>query len=124
MLTSAFGASIAHSMATAYGCAVGVRLPRPVDLDRTGGLAGGRIAEFRRDAAVLAFELSDRIEGISALQAVNRRVQSAAGNQHEREAGPCLLVVDASGPLFEELARPRAARLLRQHTRRRGHGRR
>src|SRR5262245_50787351 len=103
---------------------VGVRLSRPVDFNRTGRLAGWRIAQVRRDAAVLAFEIADRIEGIPTLQSVNRRVQSAAGNQHEREAGPCLLVENANGPLFEELARPHAARLLRKYARHRRQGRR
>src|SRR5262245_51311041 len=46
---------------------VGVRLPWAVDFDRTGGLAAGRIAQVRRDAAVLAFEFTDRIEGIPPL---------------------------------------------------------
>src|SRR5581483_10432854 len=103
---------------------VGVGFPWPVDFDRTGGLPGGRVPQVRCDAAVLAFEIPDRIEGIATFQTVNRRVQAAAGNQHEREAGPCLLVVDADGPLFEELARRGAGRLLRKHTRRRSDGRR
>ena len=41
---------------------VGVRIPRPVDLERAGGLAAVGVAQVRRDAAVLALELLDRVE--------------------------------------------------------------
>ena len=42
---------------------VGVGVPRPVDLERAGGLAAVGVAQVRRDAAVLALELLDRVEG-------------------------------------------------------------
>ena len=41
---------------------VGVGIPRPVDLERTGGLAAIGVAQVRRDAAVLPLELLDRVE--------------------------------------------------------------
>ena len=45
---------------------VGVGIPRPVDLERAGGLAAIGVAQVRRDAAVLALELLDRVEGRAA----------------------------------------------------------
>ena len=48
---------------------VGVGIPRPVDLERAGGLAAVGVAQVRRDAAVLSLELLDRVEGIAAVQA-------------------------------------------------------
>jgi predicted NBD/HSP70 family sugar kinase len=41
---------------------VGVGIPGPVDLERAGGLAAVGVAQVRRDAAVLALELLDRVE--------------------------------------------------------------
>ena len=41
---------------------VGVGVPGPVDLERAGGLAAVGVAQVRRDAAVLALELLDRVE--------------------------------------------------------------
>ena len=45
---------------------VGIGIPRPVDLERAGGLAGVGVAQIRRDAAVLTLELLNRVEGIAA----------------------------------------------------------
>jgi len=42
---------------------VGVRIPRPVDLEGAGGLAGMGIAQIGEDTAVLPLELLDRIKG-------------------------------------------------------------
>src|SRR5260370_17410719 len=80
------------------GRAVGLWTPRPVDLGRTGRLAGIGVAQVRCDAAVLSLELADRVEGV--LQAGDRRVQSSAGNEQQREAGTPLLIVAANGTLF------------------------
>src|SRR5437870_12863566 len=77
---------------------IGVRVPWPVDLERAGRLAGIRIAQVRRDAAILALELSDRVKRVR--QAGDRRVQPAAGNQQQREAGAGLLIVDANRTFF------------------------
>ena len=41
---------------------VGIGFPRPVDLDRAGGLAAGGVAQVRRDAAVLSLEFLDGVE--------------------------------------------------------------
>ena len=41
---------------------VGVGVPRPVDLERAGGLAAIGVAQVRRDAAVLALELLHGVE--------------------------------------------------------------
>ena len=42
---------------------VGIGIPRPLDLERAGGLAAVGVAQVRRDAAILALELLDRVEG-------------------------------------------------------------
>src|SRR5215468_5129074 len=96
---------------------VGVRIPWPVDLERTGGLATVGVAQVRRDAAVLSLELLDRIKG-PACQGGNRRVQSPAGDEQQREAGTGLLKADANRASFVEAGR---RSLLRKHVRRRGH---
>jgi len=104
---------------------IGVGIPRPVDLERAGGLAAVGVAQIRRDAAVLSIELLDRVEGAAAGQAGDRRVQSAAGDEQQREAGAGLLIVDANGAFFVEGAGgPSAPGLLRKHARRRRHHRR
>jgi len=42
---------------------IGIGIPRPVDFERAGRLAGIGVAQVRVDAAVLALELLDRVEG-------------------------------------------------------------
>src|SRR2546422_10825334 len=79
---------------------IGVRIPRPVELERAGRLAGIGVAQVRRDAAVLSLELLDRVKGV--VQAGDRRVQSPAGNEQQREAGTGLFIVDANGAFFVE----------------------
>src|SRR5436309_11681158 len=90
---------------------VGIGCPRPVDLDRAGGLAAGGVAQVRRDAAILSLELLNGVEGRVAGEEGYGRVQSPAGKQHQREAGPGLLIVDANGAFFVELASSSFARL-------------
>src|SRR5271170_6457352 len=90
---------------------VGVGFPRPVDLDRASGLAAGGVAQVRCDAAILSFELLNRVEGRIAAEEGYGRVQSAAGKKHQRETGPGLLIVDANGAFFVELASSSIARL-------------
>src|ERR1700693_1814084 len=59
------------------------------------------VAQVESDAAVLALELLDRVEGrITAGEARDRRVQSAAGDEQQRETGTGLLEVDANGAFF------------------------
>src|SRR5258705_13879613 len=91
--------------------------PGPVDFDRTSRLAVGGVAQVRRDTAVFALELLDRVERRVAGEEANRRVQSAARKQQQREAGAGLLVVDANRAFFVELA-PVACLLSKQA----GHG--
>src|SRR5215831_18017466 len=102
---------------------VGVCIPRPVDLERAGGLAVIGIAQVRRDAAVLSLELLDRVKG-AACQGGNRRVQSPTGNEQQREAGTGLLKVDANGAFFVEACGSSLRSLLSKHARRCGHRRR
>ena len=78
---------------------VGVRVPGAVALQRAGGLAAVGVAQVRRDAAVLALELLHRVEGV-VREARERGVQPATGDDHQREAGADLLVVDADVALF------------------------
>src|SRR6266704_2466304 len=80
----------------------GICIPRPVDLERAGGLAAIGVAQVREDAAVLSLELLDRIKGPATEQAGDRRVQSPAGDEQQREAGTDLLIVDANGAFFVE----------------------
>ena len=42
---------------------VGVEIPRPLDLERAGGLTSIGVAQVERNAAVLAAKLLHRIEG-------------------------------------------------------------
>ncbi len=100
---------------------IGVGIPRPVDLERAGGLAFVGVAQVRRDAAVLCLELLDRVKG-PAGQGGDRRVQSAAGNDQQREAGTSLLKVNANGASFVETRS--LSGLLSKHLRRGGNRRR
>src|SRR5215471_9501213 len=105
---------------------VRIRLPRPLNLDRSRGLTARRVAQVRGDAAILALELFNRVERRVAGEERNRRVQAAAWKQQERNARPGLLEVNANGALFVELPGSPVARLLSQHAwdggRRRGRG--
>src|SRR5580704_7927660 len=83
---------------------VGVGFPRPVDLDRAGGLAAGGVAQVSCDAAILSLELLNGVEGRVAGEEGNGGVQSPARKQHQRETGPGLLIVDTNGAFFVELA--------------------
>src|SRR3984893_15024313 len=103
---------------------IGICIPRPVDLERAGGLAVGGVAQVRRDAAVLSLELLDRVKGTAAGQAGDRRVQSPAGDEQQREAGTGLLIADANGAFFVEGHGSSSLRSLpTKYPRRRGHRR-
>src|ERR1700720_2141265 len=91
---------------------IGVGFPRPVDLDRTGGLAAGGVAQVRCDAAILSLELLNGVEGRVAGEEGDGGVQSSAGKQHQRETGPGLLIPDTNGAFFVELAGSSFARQL------------
>src|SRR5262249_11351996 len=96
---------------------VSIRFPRPVDLDKSNRLAAWRVAQVRCDAAILSLELFNSVERRIAGEEGNGGVQSAAREQHEREAGPDFLIVDANRALFEKLPGSPAAGLLRKSTR-------
>ena len=82
---------------------VGVGIPGAVDLERACGLAGWCVAQVEGDAAVFVAELLHGVEGrIFAGDPRDVRVQSAAGNQQQREAGTGLLIMDANGAFFEK----------------------
>src|SRR5439155_18449956 len=93
---------------------VGVGLPRPIDFNWPGGLAGRGVAQVRRDAAILSLELLDRIEGRIAAEERDGRVQSPTGKKHQRETRSGLSITDANGASFVERARSFRARLLRK----------
>src|SRR5262249_59551020 len=100
---------------------IGICIPWPVDLERPGGLAPNRVAQVRRDAAVLSLELLDRVEG-RAGQGGDRRVQSPASYDQQWEAGTGLLVLDADGAFFIEAhGSSSCCRLLSKHARCCGH---
>src|SRR5579864_9091609 len=98
---------------------IGVGIPRPVDLDRAGGLAARGVAQVRGDAAILSLELLNRVEGRVAREEGYGGIQSPAGKQHQRETGPGLLIVDTNGAFFVELA-GYSARLLSKSARQGG----
>src|SRR5665647_3250455 len=80
---------------------VGVGIPWTFDLERAGGLTGVGVTQVERDAAVFVPELLDRVEGrITASDARDRRIQSPAGDQQQREAGTGLLEMNANGAFF------------------------
>src|SRR5204862_6464419 len=87
-----------------------------------GRLTAVGVAQVGCDAAVLARELPDRVE--RAPQTADRRVQPAAGDQHQRKAGPGLLIVNPDWASSVELARAAGRGLLREDSRGGGdHGR-
>src|ERR1700693_6470483 len=102
---------------------VGVGFPRPVDLDRGGGLAAGGVAQVSCDAAILSLELLNGVEGRVAGEEGYGGVQSPAGKQHQRETGPGLLIADANGAFFVERASSCFDRLLSKYAWHRGHRR-
>src|SRR5678815_3749067 len=101
---------------------IGIGIPRPVDLERAGGLAAIGIAHVRENAAVFSLELLDRIERPAAFQAGDRRIQSPAGNEQQREAGTGLLIGDANGAFFvQRHGSSSLPNLLTKHSPRCGH---
>src|SRR4051812_2451305 len=104
---------------------IGVCVPRPVDIEWAGGLPSIGVAQVRRDAPVLALELLDRVKGVAALQTGDRRVQSTASDEQQRETGTGLLKVNANGALFiEGHGSSSLTCLLSKHVRRCDHRRR
>src|SRR5436309_10904024 len=93
---------------------VRMRIPRPVDLKWTGGLAPVGVAQIRENAAVLAFELLDRVERAGE-QTGHPRVQRPAGDEQQRKAGTSLIVADAHGTSFVELGSSALPCLLSKH---------
>src|SRR5262249_16357017 len=93
---------------------VSVGIPGAVDLKRAGGLAAVGIAQVGGDAAELALEFRDWIER-PAGETGERRIQSTAGNEQQRKAGPVLLKADADGALFVESHGFSLAGLLSKH---------
>src|SRR5437763_11041280 len=79
---------------------IGIGIPRSIDLERAGRLPAIGVAHIREDAAIFSLELFDRIKRSAAHQAGDRRVQSPAGDEQQREAGAGLLVLDANGTFF------------------------
>src|SRR5882672_1925519 len=81
---------------------IGIGIPRPIDLERAGGLPAIGVAHVGEDAAVFSLELFDRIKRSAAHQAGDRRVQSPARDEQQRKAEAGLLVLDANGAFFVE----------------------
>src|ERR1700756_2052969 len=74
---------------------VGIGVPRPVDLKRTGGLAALGVAQIGRDNAKLALELVEWVER-GRCEPRASRVEAAAGENHQGEARADLFVMDAN----------------------------
>src|ERR1700730_14562191 len=90
---------------------VGVGIPRPVDLDRAGGLAAGCVAQVRCDAAILSLELLNGVERRVAGEEGYGRVQSPARKARSPEARPALHIKTAIGTFPREPAISSFARL-------------
>src|ERR1700739_1213906 len=80
---------------------VGIGVPRPVDLKRTGGLATLGVAQIGRDNAKLTLELIEWVERVRR-EPRDRRVEPAAGDHQQWEARADLLVMDANLNSFIE----------------------
>src|ERR1700686_5099077 len=92
---------------------VGVGIPRPVNLYRSGGLPAGGVAQIGCDAAILSLEFLNGVEGRVAGEEGYGGVQSPSGKQHQREARPSLLIiVDTNRAFLVELASAAVTRLL------------
>src|SRR5271168_4513791 len=80
---------------------VGIGVPRPIDLKRTGRLATLGVAQIARDNAKLALELVEWVERVRR-EPRDRRVEPAAGDHQQREAGAGLLVANANVTFLKE----------------------
>src|SRR2546428_3724700 len=88
---------------------VSIGVPRPIDLERPGGLAARRVAQVGRDTAVLVLEFLDRVERRPVRHKADGRVLAPAGDDEQREAGAGLQVVNADAALLvKRLAFPLA----------------
>ena len=80
---------------------VGEGVPRVLDRHRTGEFAAIGIALVHGDAAEVVLELFHRIDN-GSLPVADARIQSAAWDHQQREAGAGLLVANANvTPLME-----------------------
>src|SRR5215471_4019698 len=101
---------------------IGIGIPRPIDLERAGGLAAIGVAQVREDAAIFSLELFDRIKRSAAFQEGDRRVQSPAGDKQQRKARTGLLILNANGAFFVERHWSSSlSSLLTKHSSRCGH---
>src|SRR6516225_365696 len=80
---------------------VGIGLPRPVALKRARGLAALGVAQIGRDNAKLPLELVEWVERVRR-KPRDRRVEPAAGDHQQREAGAGLFVMDTNLASFIE----------------------
>jgi hypothetical protein len=80
---------------------VGECVPRVLDRHRTGGIAAIGIALIHGDAAEVVLELFHRIEN-GGLPVADARIQSAARDNQQREAGADLLIANANVTLLIE----------------------
>src|SRR6516165_9415457 len=74
---------------------VGIGVPRPIDVKRTGGMAPFGVAQIGGDNAKLALELVEWVERVRR-EPRDRRVEPAAGDHQQREARAGLFVMDAN----------------------------
>src|SRR5215510_12217256 len=103
---------------------IGIGIPGSVDLERAGGLTAIGVAQIREDTAVLSLEFPYRVKGPAAVQAGDRRVQSPARDEQEREARTGLLILNANGAFFiERHGSFSFSSLLTRHSSRCGHHR-
>src|SRR5215831_19423019 len=101
---------------------IGIGIPRPIDLERAGGLTAIGVAQVREDAAIFSLKLFDRIERSATFQEGDRRVQSPARDEQQRKARAGLLILNANGAFFvERHCGSSSFSLLTKHSSRCGH---
>ena len=104
---------------------VGIGIPRPVDLERAGGLAAIGVAQVRRDAAVLSLELLDRVERRAVVKPAIVEFNPPPAMSNNGKPEPASSIVDANGAFFVEgHGSSSLPSLLSKHARRCGHHRR
>jgi len=67
---------------------VGVGFPRPVDLDRAGGLTAGGVAQVRGDTAIFSLELVDRGKRVAALKPATVEFNPPPGSSNSGKPEP------------------------------------
>ena len=99
---------------------IGVRIPRPVDLERPLDCPALALRKSASMQAEFVAELRNRVEGAGD-QARHPRGRSLAGDEQQRKTRAGFLIGDANGAFFVELGRSLPDLLSGKHLRRCSH---